>query len=364
MTTQNNETPAQNETTTPAELPMEQYAAQLESKLYGKSLPKEVPAAAVEVASPDANEVDDIVDIEATDDDSADGKTPTESATEDGKAADESLAGKGKKGIQKRFSEMTAKQKELQAEAERARAEAEAMKREAEAAKAEAERLRLEAERAQNAIPKVPEAEEDPFPDRNDFDDPDVYAAAIAAHAAREELRKASLKAKTEAEARAAEARQKADEAQREQALKVAQDFQAKFQQKVVDAKQEYPDFDEKVTNNENIVLRNDVFFAIQGATDSPHILYHLADRPDLVKELNGISNPMQAALRIGEIQAELRLSRKPKVSRAADPIRPIGNRASPQPKTLDEMSPEEYAAEVARREKAAGRQASRVRII
>lgn len=368
MSTNTTDTTAQNATpATPAEPSMAEYAANLEAELYGKAKPRASTAAAADATPPAAaTDDDDHVDDQsaaATDDDATDGKTTTESATEDGEGNTEDQQSKGKKGINKRFSEMTAKQKELQALADKNAAEAAEAKRQAEEARAEAERLRLEAERAQAAIPQVPSAEEDPVPNRAEFDDPDDYAAAIAAHTARQELRRAALASKEAAEARAAEARKAADEARQAEAFKAMQELQANFQKKVVDAKTDYPDFDEKVTNNESIVLRNDVFFAIQRASDSPHILYHLADHPEVAQDLNKL-NPMEAAMRIGEIQAELRLARKPKVSQAAAPIKPIGNRASPQPKSLDEMSPTEYAAEMERREKAAGRTASRVRLI
>jgi hypothetical protein len=362
MTTTNDTTTSQT-TNTPAEPSMEEYAAMRMAEMRGEK-PAQATAAAADATPPAAATEDQNDDqaAAATDEDDVDGKTTTESATED--ETDEEQQPKGsKKGINKRFSELTAEKKAALAAAEQAKAEAEAARREAEQARQEAERLRLEAERAQNAIPKVPEEADDPKPNRMDFEDPDEYAAALAAHTARAEVRKAEKSAREAAEARAAEAREKAKEAQQAQIQKAVQELHSNFQKKVAEAKPEYPDYDEKVTNNESLTLRNDVFFAIEQATDSPHLLYHIANHPEEAASLNQM-HPTQVLMRLGELQAELRVARKPKPSKAAEPVRPVGNRQSPHRKTPEEMTTEEYAAEQESRAKASGQRTGRVRIL
>lgn len=359
MTTENT-----NDTQAPApvdydSMSVEEYAAAREAEAKGEK-PVHKSAAAVDSTAAAGAAEDSAASTEG---DQVDGKTASESATEDDQATQETQAPKGKKGIEKRFSELTAEKKAAEALAAQRAAEVEAAKREAEQAKAEAERLRLEAERAQNAIPQVPNAEDDPAPNRMDYDDPDEYAAALSAHVARQEVRKAALKAKADAEARAEEARQKAEEARRTEAQRQINQLHSKFQQRQAEVKPEYPDYDEKVTNNESLTLRNDVFFVIEQTPDAPHILYHIASNPDVAESLNKLS-PVEAAIRIGELQGELRTARKPKVSKAAEPIRPVGNRSSPLPKSPDEMTAEEYAAHVKQKEAAAGKNPSRVRLI
>jgi hypothetical protein len=116
------------------------------------------------------------------------------------------------------------------------------------------------------------------------------------------------------------------------------------FQDRVTEAAPEYPDYDTKVRNNEKLVLRNDVFFMIEKAPLAPHILYHIASTPELAVELNQL-DPMDVGMRLGEIQAEIRAKRKPQASRAAAPIKAVGNRQSPQPKSPDEETMAEFAA-------------------
>lgn len=325
----------------PAELPMEEYAA---ARARGENPAQAKPAAATEidVKAAATEEIDPAAAATVTTED--DGKTTTESATEDDPEKQIEESHPAKKGISKRFSEMTAKQKELQALADQRATEVEAAKREAAEAKAEADRLKAEAaEAAKAAIPVVPKVEDDPAPSRDAFDDPDEYVAALSAHTARSELRKANVAAQEAAAARQKEADQAANAARQAQVQAQITKLHGDFQARVTEVKPEYPDYDEKVTNNESLVLRNDVFFTIETSKEAPHLLYHLATNPDVAAELNGMSQ-QEAAMRLGELQAELRIARKPKVTKAAEPIKPVGSRQSPQPKTPNEESMEEYA--------------------
>jgi len=249
-----------------------------------------------------------------------------------------------KKGIAKRMGELTAEREAEKAKAVAALAEAEKAKQEAKEAQEELAKIKQDAEARAAAIPVVPKIEEDLVPDRDNFDDPDEFAGALAAHAARAEIRKANEAAiaaeKTRQEAVAAAA----ETARKAQAQEQIASLHKNFNERVVTAKTEYPDFDAKVTNNEKLVVRNDIFFTIEKAELAPHILYHLAGNQEEVASLNAMQ-PYDAAIRIGELQAEIRIARKPKASKAAEPVKPVGSRQSPARKSADEMSMNEYAA-------------------
>lgn len=327
----------------PAELPMEEYAAAV---LRGGNPVKTVtPAAASETKAQDDSTDGQVDQAAASSDANEDaGNPPTVSVTEEDLESQIEEAHPAKKGIQKRFSEMTAKQKELQAKADAATQEAAAAKAEVEKLRADAERARADAEKALAAVPVVKPEAEDPAPQRVDYDDPDEFTAAISAHATRQEIRKSSQAAQEAAQARAAEAKKTADAAQQAETQKSIDALHATFQKRQAEVKPEYPDYDEKVTNNTELVMRNDIFFAIEKAADAPHLLYHIASNPEECASLNKMSQ-MDAAMRLGELTAELRLARKPKVTKAAEPIKPVSSRQSPQPKSPHDETMEEYAA-------------------
>lgn len=312
---------------------MEQYAARREAEMRGESPP--APAAKPAEPKPAA----------ATEKSAAATEKEQKEAKESAGAADEDPeklieeTHPAKKGIAKRMGELATARKEAEAKAE-------AALKEAADAKAEVERLKAEATKT----PVVPDAKDDPAPSRTDFEDPDEYQAAYTAHAARQEIRKAN------------EAATAADKKrQEEQAAKAETDRQARvqeqitalhksFNERVEKAQAEYPDYKQKVMENDKLILNNHVFFTIEQSELAPHILYHIANNPEEAESLNTMP-PIQAAMRIGELQAELRIARKPKLSKAADPIRPLGHRTSPTPKTPDEETMEEYAARREREE-------------
>jgi hypothetical protein len=336
---------------------MEEYAAAV---LRGENPTQAKPAAAsgaTDTAA--ATDEDAISDVAATDDVEDEGKTATESATE-GDQVEFEEAHPAKKGINKRFSELTAEKKALQAAADEAKAATEAANQRAARAEAEFARLTAEAEKAQATVPVVVDAKDDPAPNRNEYDDPDEFTAAISAHATRQELRRASAAAQEAAAERARAAQTAANAANQEKINAAINELHGNFQKRVAEVKTEYPDYDEKVSNNTDLTMRNQTFFMIEQATDSPHILYHLASNPDVLSSLDKL-NQMEAAIRIGEIQAELRIARKPKVTKSAPVVKPVGNRASPQQKTPNEESMEEYAARREQEEKASANKRTRI---
>lgn len=347
MTTENN-APAPSPSPTP-ELPMAEYAAAIQS---GKSPIVEAPAAATtEGESAAATDENSAAATEMTD---AEGQNATESATEDDpeKLIEESHP--AKRSINKRLSELAKEKKDAIALADQRQAEVDAAKREAEQARAEVERMRAEAVEAANAAkPVVPSMEDDPFPKREDFADPDDYVIAASAHATRTEIRKANAASEAAALARQEEANRSAHEANQKQVMANIEAFNKCFQENQTRVKADYPDYDTKVMNNDKLALSHPLFHAIQSSPDAAHILYHIADNPTIADKLNLLS-PLDAAIQIGELQAELRGARKPKVSKAAEPVKPVGSRSSPQPKNPNEMSMEEYADHRKQEEEAA----------
>lgn len=338
----------------PAEPSMAEYAEIAHAQMRGEAPAKK--AAAVEPAK-DEDATDGDATQAAADTAKAkdDGKTTSESATED-EAPDALVeeAHPAKKGIQKRFSQMTEKQKELQALADARQVEVDTAKQEALAAKAELDQLKQKAaEAAQAAIPVVPEVADDPAPRRDDFDDPDEFVAAISSHSARQAIREANV----QAQARAKELQDQANAAvqakQQEQVNAQIATLHKNWNEKVEAAKPDYPDFDTKVTNNEKVELANSLYFTIQKSEMGPHVLYHLVENPEVLAALNKM-NPIDAALKLGEIQAEIRIARKPKPSKAAEPVKPVGSRTSPQPKSPNDESMDEYAARMEHEMKAA----------
>jgi len=344
---------------------MADYAAAENARLRGEA-PVQKQAAAVakdEAAAPAEEESSSSAG--ATDQAQDDGKTPSESATGD-EAPDAQVedAHPAKKGIQKRFSEMTAKQKELQALADSRQAEVDTAKQEALAAKAELDQLKQKAaEAAQAAIPVVPEVADDPTPQRDAYDDPDEYTAAIASHAARQALREANVQAQARAKELHDQAQAAQQEAQQKQVAAQIAEHHRVFNEKVAAAKTDYPDYDDKVTNNDKVAMSNQLYFTVQKSEMAPHILYHLVENPELIASLDKM-NPIDAALKLGEIQADLRAARKPKPSKAAEPVKPVGQRSSPQPKSPDEMSMEEYAAMANEQAKAVAARKPKARVI
>lgn len=256
-----------------------------------------------------------------------------------------------KKGISKRMGELTAEREAAKAEAATQKAEAEKAKLEAKAAQDELTALKQEAEARAKAIP---EAKDDLMPDRDNFDDPDEYNLAIAQFATRQEMRKANEQVAVELKRREEATKVEAEKERIETANAQITELHRSFQEKVTTAKAAIPDFDEKVTNNKDFIVRNELFWAAENSDMGPQILYHLADHPEDLKELQSLLPatpghvlPPKFLMRMGKLEAELSIANKPKPSKAAAPIKPVGNRQSPEKKSAEDESPSEYADRV-----------------
>lgn len=326
MTTENQET-----TAAPAPEPsMAEYASN-----WGKA-----PAPA-ETSAPEPETEESAAPAEATETKAETVPEPeTDKVDEDPEAKLED-AHPAKKGIGKRMSELASARKAAEEAAAAAKAEAEAAREELARLRADAQ-----AQAQEQLVPVVPPADQDPAPVREAFEDPDEYAAALAGHTARSEIRRATEAARAQQEAVRAAADAKAEEARQAAVQSQIVELHKSFNERVEKAKADLPDFDSVVTNNADLQIRNDIFFAVEKAELAPYILHRLASNPAEAAALNKL-DPMAAAIRLGEIQADIKAERKPKPSKAAEPIKPVGTRASPIQKTPDEMSMAEYAAYV-----------------
>lgn len=213
------------------------------------------------------------------------GEGDTTLATEEEDASkDDTKIKSRQERLDRRFSELTQRQKEAQrlAEAERARAE------------------QLEAELAQyrqnTAEPKY-----------QDYEDPQAFAEDLANHRAK--------KAAAEAENRI-----RAEAHQRQQ-----QELAILWQQKLELAKAHLPDFD-AVVQSATAEVSDEIKEAILTSEIGPELLYTLADDDTLVAKLNRL--PTTSALReLGKIEAGIVNRQDKKVVKAPsapEPINPL----------------------------------------
>lgn len=321
---------------------MESYAA---ARMSGKKpeVKDETAAVTEEVKSAAATDAT----AAATEESQTDNKTTEASATTENETEVEiEETHPAKQSINKKFAKLTNKAKEAEAQVLEANKALETERAKAAEMQAKIERYESEAaQAAKDAIPVVKPASEDPAPKRESFDDPDEYAVALSQHAAREAIRESTQAAQTAANERAEEAKKNVETARQAQMQAQITELHKTFQSRIEKAKESLPDFDEKVTKNDKINLEPGVFFAIEKAELGPQILYHLANNPDVAENLNSLNktNPQDALIRLGELQAEIRIANKPVTTKAAPPVTPIKNRTNPERKTLDEMSMEEY---------------------
>ena len=220
--------------------------------------------------------------------------------------------------IERRFSEIT---KQREAAREEARKEREA--REA----LEARLKDLEAK----ANPKPAQADDPlgPEPKPEEFNDMFEYAKALAEYTADKKLME---REKAEADRRAAEQRA---------------EFEQNWAKRVDAARKEMPDFDDMIQSSD-VAVSDPVRDAIMESDVGPQILYHLAENPELAKEL-GKKSVISALREIGKLEARFEKAQKPetrsepaaqpavaKSSKAPAPITPIRGALSTTENNVD----------------------------
>lgn len=341
-------------TITTAEPGMAEYAKMREAEVRGEKYEPPVNTEAAPAAATDESAA-------ATEAEKAKAaeKTDVDPLTQ----IDEKHPAKGK--IAKRMGELTAEREAEKAKAVEASVRAEKAERDAHAAQEELAKLRQEAEARATSLLK---AEDDKVPNRENFEDPDEYNMAVAQYAARHELRKANEQASLAIKNREEAAKADAEKARVESTNNEIINLHKKFNERIVTAKTDIPDFDEKVTNNKDLIVRNETFFAVENSDFGPQMLYHLASNPEALKEIEALLPatpghvlPPKFLMRLGVLEEQLRVAGKPKPSKAAAPIKPVLSRQSPERKTPEEESTEEYASRV-NKEESQARAARRAR--
>ena len=197
--------------------------------------------------------------------------------------------------IEKRFSEITRQREEARQEAQR--------EREARA-NLEARIKELEGRPAQ----QQQQSEQEPQP--HQFQDAFEYAKALTDYRVEQRLEEERQKVEN---AKVQEARQK---------------VLGDWAKKVETAKTELPDFEEMVSSATDVVIPDHIRDAIIESDVGPKILYHLAENPELAKDLSSWS-ATRAMREIGKLEARFEVpkteSKAPAVkSKAPEPIQPI----------------------------------------
>ena len=221
--------------------------------------------------------------------------------------------------IERRFSEIT---KQREAAREEARKEREAR----EALEARLKDLEAKA----NPQPAQAQANElGPEPQPDQFSDMFEYAKALAEYTADKKLME---REKAEADRRAAEQRA---------------EFEQNWAKRVDAARKEMPDFDDMIQSSD-VAVSDPVRDAIMESDVGPQILYHLAENPELAKEL-GKKTVISALREIGKLEARFEKAKEPqtrsepkaepavaKSSKAPAPITPIRGALSTTENNVD----------------------------
>lgn len=263
-----------------------------------------LPTAEEHAAAEEAEVIDQQLNEESSDE-----ANPKHQESGEEDSEDKSKLEKSKKKstpIKERLSEITAEKNQAKEEAARERAERERLQKELDALKNQ---------------PKP--VEESPEPTRDKFQSEEEYIEAKAEWKSEKKL-------------------------QEKEARNI-------WQKRVEEAKAEFPDYDEVMSKNGDMILSNAVLSAIQESEIGPKIARHLAANPDLATTLKSMSLTAQVK-EIGKIEASLT---KPKevisekkevqVSKAPAPVSPIKGTTTFENK-LDSNgvfhgSPEEWAA-------------------
>jgi len=134
----------------------------------------------------------------------------------------------------------------------------------------------------------------------------------------------------------------KADQIQQQQAkARVQQESQQRaegFNLKVAEFTEKAPDYEEVVGNIPQ--LPNDTLNAIMQNDKGVELAYYLGKHLDVADEI-ATADPMVAAMKLGQISAQLTATTKTVTSAAPEPIEPVGS-GGVSNKAAEEMSMEE----------------------
>lgn len=213
---------------------------------------------------------------------------------------------------------------------ERRKAVTERLARERDAALAALAQVREREERVKRAI------EADTAPREADFPDPLEYAAARGGWHAKRGIKEDTLR-ETEAE------REKATQRLQEIAHQERQEIAESWNEQLSDARKRYADFD-AVALNPKLPLSERIATMIATSDVGADVAYHLGKNPGLAAELALLADrsPVEAARRLGRIEAGLSAPRPRTETSAPPPISPVKGPARAQ-LNPDNMSFEDY---------------------
>jgi hypothetical protein len=106
----------------------------------------------------------------------------------------------------------------------------------------------------------------------------------------------------------------------------------------------EVPDAREVIAKGGDIPTTPHVEELIIGSTDAARLTYHLCKNPALVRELNALS-PIDAARRVGQIEASLARPPQTRTTRAPAPVTSPKGGAAPKPSPESAESMDDYVA-------------------
>lgn len=168
----------------------------------------------------------------------------------------------------------------------------------------------------------------DPRPNREQFDNPGAYDEALIEWSSR----RASATALADAESK----RVQENIQQQQQVIRKT------WEERRGKALADMPDYTE-VAEREDLQISMPMAHAIVTAPNGPQIAYHLGKHPEEAARIASLP-PAQAVFEMGLLAASLQ-TKKPEVSSAPEPIKPLGSRADATSKGPNEESMEEYAA-------------------
>lgn len=159
-------------------------------------------------------------------------------------------------------------------------------------------------------------------PRLEDYETYEQYTRALARYEAKELI----------AAERAEEAKRNAEAASKAKA--------DSWQERIEAARDKYEDFDDALESI-TVPITDAVQEAILESPMGADIAYHLANNPKELQRLGKLS-AVQAAIEIGKLEAKLTTpkpaEKKPKVSAAPDPIKPVGSKTTTTTKSLYEI--------------------------
>ncbi len=168
----------------------------------------------------------------------------------------------------------------------------------------------------------------DAKPARDQFDDPEAFTEALVSWSSRQAIKNYQ-----------AEQQQQAEKSRQQEDFQKVTKAWSDGREKAIE---KYPDYDEVVSNS-SLAIAQHVGFAVVAHEHAHDIAYWLGKHPEEAARISSLS-PVLSAQAIGVIGERLATA-KPEVSKAPEPVKPIGSRNDASAKTPDEESMDEYAA-------------------